>query len=83
MTDKAFSDKIEVIQYNAALAITGAIRGSSREKLYKKLGLEYLNSRRWFKRLCLFHKIYHNKSPGHLTVLYLSIITFLICAIST
>ena len=31
---------METIQYNAALAITGAIRGSSREKLYQELGLE-------------------------------------------
>ena len=61
-----FSDKIESIQYNAALAITGAIRGTSREKLYKELGFEYLSSRRWFKRLCLFHKVYHNKSPEYL-----------------
>ena len=30
--------KLESIQYNVALAITGAIRGTSREKLYHKLG---------------------------------------------
>ena len=33
---------METIQYNAALAITGAIRGSSREKLYQELGFETL-----------------------------------------
>ena len=33
------SEKIESIQYNATLAITGAIRGTSREKLYQELGL--------------------------------------------
>ena len=32
---------MESIQYNTALAITGAIRGSSREKLYQELGLEF------------------------------------------
>ena len=37
-----FAEKIESVQYNAALAITGAIKGSSREKLYQELGLEYL-----------------------------------------
>ena len=41
--------KIESVQYNVALAITGAIKGSSREKLYQELGLEYL----YRKRLCL------------------------------
>ena len=30
------SDKIESIQYNAALAIIGAIRGTSKEKLYQE-----------------------------------------------
>ena len=38
----SFQQKMETIQYNAALAITGAIRGSSREKLYQELGLETL-----------------------------------------
>ena len=37
-----------------------------KDKLYKELGFEYLSSRRWLKRLCLFHKIYHNKSPEYL-----------------
>ena len=32
-TFNMFQQKMETIQYNATLAITGAIRGSSREKL--------------------------------------------------
>ena len=46
---------------NAALAITGAIQGTSRDKIYKELGLESLQSRRSLHRLCTFHKI---KTPG-------------------
>ena len=65
-SNNSFSDKIESVQYNAALAITGAIRGTSKVKLYSEIGLEHLSSRRWFKRLCFFHKIYHNKSPEYL-----------------
>ena len=65
-SNNSFSDKIESVQYNAALAITGAIRGTSKVKLYSEIGIEHLSSRRWFKRLCLFHKIYHNKSPEYL-----------------
>ena len=42
----SFQQKMETIQYNAALAITGAIRGSSREKRYQELGLETLQQRR-------------------------------------
>ena len=30
------------MQYNAALAMTGAIRGTSREKLYQELDLKSL-----------------------------------------
>ena len=41
--NESFSGKLEEIQYNAALAITGAIKKStSREKRYKELGLESL-----------------------------------------
>ena len=43
--NSTLSDKIESVQCNAALAITGAIRGTSREKLYQELGLESLQNR--------------------------------------
>ena len=39
-----FQQKMERIQYNSALAITGAIRGSSKEKLYQELGLGFGDS---------------------------------------
>ena len=39
-TSKVFHEKPQSIQYNAALAVTGAVRGSSSEKLYQELGLE-------------------------------------------
>ena len=54
-----------MIQYNVALAITGAIRGSSREKLYQELGFESLQQRRWSRKLCLFYKI-KNQFPKYL-----------------
>ena len=40
--NKRFCIDIKHIQYNAALAITGAIKGTSQTKLYKKLGSESL-----------------------------------------
>ena len=64
--NESFCHKFETNQYNAALAITGAIRGTYKERLYQELGLEYLQSRRWLRRLCLFHKIFKNKSPPYL-----------------
>ena len=52
--NNTFHQKMESIQYNPALAVTGAIRGSSREKLYQKLGLESLHQWRWYRKLCYF-----------------------------
>ena len=40
--NESFQNKLKSVQYNTALTITGAIRGSSREKLYQKVGLESL-----------------------------------------
>ena len=36
------------------------------EKLNQALGLETLQSRRWFRKLCLFYKIVNNQSPSYL-----------------
>ena len=47
-------ERLESIQYNAALALTGAVRGSSREKLYQELDFESLQQPRWYRKLCLF-----------------------------
>ena len=47
----SFCDMIERVQYNAALAITGAIKGTSQLKLYKELVFESLQFSRWFRRL--------------------------------
>ena len=58
--------KIETSQYNAALAITGAISDSLKERLYQGLGFLYSSSRRWLRKLCAFYKIVTNKSPGYL-----------------
>ena len=61
-----FHRRIESIRSNAAISITGAIRGTSSEKLCQELGLELLRSGRWLRKLCLFYKIYENKSPSYL-----------------
>ena len=64
--NNSFDQKLESIQYNAALAIAGAIRGSSREKLCQKLGFESLQQRRWFRTICYFFLIPKNQSPKYL-----------------
>ena len=56
-------DKLESVQYSAALVITGTWRGTSRDKLYIELDWESLNSQRWSRRLTLFYKILNNLTP--------------------
>ena len=46
--NESFHQRLESIQYNAAITITGTIRGTSSEKLFQELGLETLKPRRWF-----------------------------------
>ena len=59
----SFHQKLESIQQNACLATTGAIRRTSKEKLYQELGLESLQLQRWFRKLGMFYKIFKSKSP--------------------
>ena len=57
---------IERIQYKAALAITGAIKGESQSKLYSELDFKSLKSRRWFRKLCTFSKPKTSGLPEYL-----------------
>ena len=41
--NESFKSRIESIQYKVCIAITGAIQGTSRERLYRELGLESLS----------------------------------------
>ena len=52
--NSSFHQNLEKMQYNSALAITGAIRGTSKEKLYQELGLESLEKRRCYRKLIIF-----------------------------
>ena len=54
------------VHYNIAVAITGAIQGTSQLKIYKELGLESLKFRRWFRRLCFFYKLRSTQTPKYL-----------------
>ena len=65
--NESFCEKLESVQYKAALAITGAIQGTSRDKIYQELGLESLKSRRWYKRLSCMFKIMKEEAPNYLT----------------
>ena len=59
-------NSIERVQYNATLAITGAIKWTSQLKIYNELGLESLEVRRWFRRYCVSFKIKTTQIPKYL-----------------
>ena len=61
-----FCRMIKSVQYNTALAITDAIKGSSCDRLYQKLGLESLSDRQWYRRLVYFFNIVSCNSPAYL-----------------
>ena len=56
-------EKLESVQYAAALAVTGTWRGTSRERLYNELGWGPLCLRRWSRRLILFYKFVDELTP--------------------
>ena len=62
-SNNRLSEKTESIQYNAELAITGTIRGISREKLYQELGLESMKEWKWLRRLRYLRKVLPTKRP--------------------
>ena len=71
--NSSFRQKIESVQYKTCLAITGARKSVSEEKLYDKLGLEPLQLCGWFRKSCHFYKSYKNDYPQHLFKLGISL----------
>ena len=53
--------QIEQVHYEAARAITGAWKGTSRENLYKNLEWESLNQRRVMRNLCIIQETIETK----------------------
>ena len=64
--NETFHQKLGSIQCNACLAPPGATKGLSREKLYHELGLESLERRLWYRKLCSFYKIFKKNKPVYL-----------------
>ena len=60
------NQKLESIQYRACLTITGAMRGTSKGKLYQESGLESLHIQYWNRKLGLFYKIFNSKLSPYL-----------------
>ena len=59
---------LESTQYQAALAVSGAWKGTNRTKIYDELGWETLDHRRIFRRLTQFYKIMTCLTPEYLRI---------------
>ena len=55
--------RLERIQYSAALAVSGAWRGTNIDKLYEELDWESLYYCRWYRRWPLF-QAHHESIPN-------------------
>ena len=65
--NESFKTKIKMIQYrNNSLVIIEAIKGTSRDRLYQEIGLEFLADRRWSRKIFFFHKIVNGLLPSYL-----------------
>ena len=62
------SDALEDLQLEAIRTITGAIRGTSHDKLYKESGFTTLKERRKRHKLILYFKFINNMLPEHINV---------------
>ena len=56
-SNKSFHQSFQSLKYSSAIAMTGAIRGTSSEKLFQELGLELIKWRRSLRNLCLLFKL--------------------------
>ena len=61
-----FTKKLESTQCSAALAVTGAWRGTNTDRLYEELGWTILQHRRWYRRLCHFYRLRNDQRPYYL-----------------
>ena len=68
--NSSLTKRLESVQYSTALAVAGAWKGTSYDKLLDQLGWEYLYHRRWFRRLSHFYSIVSGNSPEYLKASY-------------
>ena len=56
--NESFEKNTELVQYKAVLIITGAIKGTCRDKIYQELGFQSLAGRRWSRKLIFLHNLW-------------------------
>ena len=57
---------LEAVQYESARIVTGAIRGTNRNRLLEELCWEDLKTRRHIHKLSFFYKIITHTAPSYL-----------------
>ena len=60
------SQLLESIQYESAIVVSGALKGTSKQKVLAELGWENLKTRRLIHKLLLFYKIVNGHTPSFL-----------------
>ena len=60
--------QLEMVQYNAALVINSAVKGTPRDPIYSWLGLESLASRIWSHQILFFHKMVNGLSLLYIVI---------------
>ena len=65
LNNESVCEKLDSVQLKVALAITSAIKGTSREKVYQELGLESFRVRRSDKRLSCMFKIVKEEAHNY------------------
>ena len=68
VSNELFHQSLESLQYSAAIAITGAIRGTS-EKLFLRTRPENPKIKTVAEKLCFFYKLIKDKSLSYLLLL--------------
>ena len=61
-----FTRRLEQVRYSAALAVTGAWRGTSSRRLYEELGWGSLYLRRCCRRMYHFFNLRKTATPAYL-----------------
>lgn len=64
--NKSLKDCLDNIQRYAVIAVTRAMKGTSRERICNELGLESIADRRWYRKTTFFYKIVKNFAPKYL-----------------
>lgn len=58
---------LEKLHLDALRTISGAVRGTSHEKLYNETGMPSLAERRNLHKLCIFYKMINGSTPQYLS----------------